>query len=227
MRVYHGSYLEIIEIDLSKCRDNRDFGKGFYVTNIRSQAEYWATRMGRIHNTGGVITEFVFYENAFTHWELKVLRFDSYSEQWLDFVVINRDPKSPIPAHDYDIIEGPVANDNVADRITDYLENRVSKVDFLKELSYHKPTHQICFCTLKSLQMIEPLERKHITDIKHIARPIIEMLVTTHEMEKIDASDTFYNSGTFTRLSDISTGLYKKPWTEIYEFLLQELKLKS
>jgi hypothetical protein len=140
---------------------------------------------------------------------------------------MNRDPKSPIPAHDYDIIEGPVANDNVADRITDYLENRVSKADFLKELSYHKPTHQICFCTLKSLQMIEPLERQHITDIKHIVRPIIEKLVTTHEMEKIDASDTLYNSGTFTQLSDISTGLYKKPWMEIYELLLQELQLKS
>jgi hypothetical protein len=225
MRVYHGSYLEIIEIDLSKCRENRDFGKGFYVTNIRSQAEYWATRMGRIHNTDGVITVFTFYDNAFSHWELKVLRFDSYSEQWLDFVVMNRDPKSPIPAHDYDIIEGPVANDNVADRITDYLENRVSKADFLKELSYHKPTHQICLCTLKSLQMIEPLERQHITDIKHIARPIIEKLVTTHEMEKLDASDTFYNSSTFTQLSDISNGLYKKPWMEVYELLLQELKI--
>jgi hypothetical protein len=226
MRVYHGSYLEIIEIDLSKCRENRDFGKGFYVTNIRSQAEYWATRMGRIHNTDGIITVFTFYDNAFTHWELKVLRFDGYSEQWLDFVVMNRDPKSPIPAHDYDIIEGPVANDNVADRITDYLENRVSKADFLKELSYHKPTHQICLCTLKSLQMIEPLERQHITDIKHIARPIIEKLVTTHEMEKLDASDMFYNSNTFTQLSDISTGLYKKSWMEVYELLLQELQPK-
>ncbi|MDR0738015.1 MAG: DUF3990 domain-containing protein, partial [Prevotellaceae bacterium] len=178
-------------------------------------------------NTDGVITEFTFYDNAFTHWELKVLRFDGYTEQWLDFVVLNRDPKSSMPAHDYDIIEGPVANDNVADRIIDYLEGLVSKTDFLKELSYHKPTHQICFCTLKSLQMLEPLSRKHITDIKYIARLIIEKLVTDYEMEKIDAGDAFYNSDTFTQLSNISTGLYKKPWIEIYELLLQELKLKN
>ncbi|MDR0603308.1 MAG: DUF3990 domain-containing protein, partial [Bacteroidales bacterium] len=50
----------------------------------------------------------------------------------------------------YDIVEGPVANDNVTDRIIEYLENRVSKADFLKELSYHRPNHQICLCTLKS-----------------------------------------------------------------------------
>jgi hypothetical protein len=55
MQVYHGSYKTIIEIDLSRSRDNLDFGKGFYVTAIRSQAEYWATRMGRIHDTQGVV----------------------------------------------------------------------------------------------------------------------------------------------------------------------------
>jgi hypothetical protein len=226
MQVFHGGYKEIIEIDLSRSRDNRDFGKGFYVTNIRSQAEYWATRIGRIHNTKGVVTEFTFYENAFTHWDLKVLRFDGYTENWLDFVVINRNPQSPIPAHDYDIVEGPVANDNVADRINDYLDNLVSKPDFLKELSYHKPTHQICFCTLKSLQMIEPLERKYITEIKHIARPIIETLVTEYGMEKIIATDCFYNSAVFTQLSDLSTKLYLSGWQEIYELLKNELKTK-
>ena len=41
MKVYHGSYLAIENIDFSFCRKKRDFGKGFYVTKIRSQAEYW------------------------------------------------------------------------------------------------------------------------------------------------------------------------------------------
>jgi hypothetical protein len=226
MQVYHGSYKKIIEIDLSQSRDNRDFGKGFYVTNIYSQAEFWATRIGRNHSTNGVVTEFTFYDNAFTHWELKALRFDSYTEQWLDFVVMNRNPQSPVPAHDYDIVEGPVANDNVADRIDDYLNNVISKSDFIKELSYHKPTHQICFCTLKSLQMIEPLEKKHITGIKHIVKSVIENLVIECDMEKSVAADVFYNSTTFTQLSDKSTELYIKPWIEIYEILKSELEKK-
>jgi hypothetical protein len=224
MKVYHGSYTEIIEIDLSKSRDSRDFGKGFYVTNIRSQAEYWAARIGKLHNTEGVVTEFTFYDNAFTHWEMKVLRFDGYTEAWLDFVVKNRDPRTLVSAHDYDIVEGPVANDNVADRIIDYLENRVSKVDFLKELSYHKPTHQICLCTLKSLQMIEPLERTYYTDIKHISRPIIEALIAEYGMIKSEASDTLYNSNVFTLLSDKTTELYLKKWEEIYSLLKKELE---
>lgn len=223
MQVFHGSYTEITEIDLSQSRDNRDFGKGFYVTNIRSQAEYWATRMGRLHRTDGIVTEFVFYDNAFTHWNLKVLRFSGYTEEWLDFVVMNRNPKSSVPAHDYDIVEGPVANDNIADRIMDYLDNRVSKTDFLRELSFHIPTHQICFCTLKSLQMIEPVEREYITDIKHIVRPIIEALVTKQGMKKFEATDLFYNSRTFALLSDKATKLYLKGWQEIYEMLTSEL----
>ena len=147
MKVFHGSYTIVSEIDLAKGRNNLDFGKGFYVTNIRSQAEYWATRAGRYYETHGVVSEFEFYENAFEHFELKVLRFPGYTEQWLDFIVLNRDPKSPIPAHDYDIVEGPVANDDVYDRINDYLKGAVSKADFLRELTYHKPTHQICLCS--------------------------------------------------------------------------------
>ena len=226
MRVYHGSYAVVSEIDLTKGRNNLDFGKGFYVTNIRSQAEYWATRTGRFHKTEGVVSEFEFYENAFEHYDLKVLRFSGYTEKWLDFVVLNRDPKSPIPAHDYDIVEGPVANDDVANRINDYLAELVSKDDFLKELSFHKPTHQICLCTVRSLQMIEPIDKKYYVNLKHISRPIIEMLITEQNLDKYTAADTLYNSKTFSKISDRSTELYKKQWTEMYDMLKTELNLK-
>jgi AraC-like DNA-binding protein len=226
MRVYHGSYTEVSEIDLTKGRSSLDYGKGFYVTGIRSQAEYWATRSGRFHKTDGVVSEFEFYENAFDHFELKVLRFSSYTEQWLDFVVLNRNPKSPIPAHDYDIIEGPVANDDVNNRINDFLAGIVSKADFLTELSHHKPTRQICFCTVRSLQMIEPIDKKHYITVKHISRPIIEKLITEQHIYKYDAADIFYNSKTFSRLSDKTTGFHKKHWMDIYDMLKTELNLQ-
>jgi hypothetical protein len=226
MRVFHGSYAAVSEIDLTKGRNNLDFGKGFYVTGIRSQAEFWATGTGRFHKTDGVVSEFEFYENAFEHYGLKVLRFSGYTEQWLDFVVLNRDPKSPIPAHDCDIVEGPVANDDVNDRINDYLEGAVSKADFLKELAMHRPTHQICLCTVRSLQMIELIDKKYYVNVKHISRPIIEALVTEQNFDKYDASDMFYNSKTFSELSDKTTELYRKDWTEIYELLKRELYKK-
>ena len=50
MQVYHGSYMEINEIDLSKCKPNKDFGSGFYVTKYKKQAESWAINIAkRIH----------------------------------------------------------------------------------------------------------------------------------------------------------------------------------
>jgi len=223
MKVYHGSYTAVSEIDLTKGRSNLDFGKGFYVTNIRSQAEFWATRAGRFHKTEGVVSEFEFYENAFEHYDLNVLRFFGYTEQWLDFVVLNRNPKSPIPAHDYDIVEGPVANDDVNNRINDYLEKMVSKTDFLKELALHRPTHQICLCTVRSLQMIETIDKKYYIKVKHISKPVIEMLIIEQDFDKYSAADVFYNSKTFTKLADESTGLSKKSWQEIYEMLKKEL----
>jgi len=225
MRVFHGGYTFIDVIDLTKGRSNLDFGKGFYVTSIRSQAEFWAARTGRFHKTEGVVSEFEFYENAFEHYDLKVLRFSSYDEQWLDFVVLNRDPKSSIPAHDYDIVEGPVANDDVNDRINDYLAGVVSKIDFLKELALHRSTHQICLSTVRSLQMIEPIDKKYYISVKHIARPIIEMLMTEQELSKYEAADIFYNSKVFSALSDKTTGLHQKQWTEIYNLLKTEMNL--
>ncbi|GAP72342.1 hypothetical protein SAMD00024442_3_50 [Candidatus Symbiothrix dinenymphae] len=114
MKVYHGSYTEIDKIDLSKCESNRDFGKGFYVTNLREQAEYWARRKGKQHDNDGYVTEYTFYENAFNNYRLNVLRFDDYTEDWLDFVVFNRDITSQAQ-HNYDIVEGPVADDDITE----------------------------------------------------------------------------------------------------------------
>jgi hypothetical protein len=223
MKVFHGGTTIIDEIDLARGRSNLDFGKGFYVTAIRSQAEFWAARAGRFHKTDGVVSEFEFYENAFEHYDLKVLRFSGYTEPWLDFVILNRDPKSPIPAHDYDMIEGPVANDDVNARIGDYLAGDVSKSEFLKELTMHKPTHQICFCTVRSLQMIEPRDKKYYVNVKHISQPILEMLVSEQKRNRYDAAEMFYNSDTFSKLSDKTTDLYRKEWHEIYEMLKREL----
>jgi hypothetical protein len=156
----------------------------------------------------------------------KVLRFADYNEEWFDFVVLNRDPITEEQRHDYDIVEGPVANDDVNDRIDDYLAGIVSKADFLKELSHHRPTHQICLCTVRSLQMIKPIDKKYYINVKHISRPIIEKLITEQNIDKYDSADMLYNSNTFLQLSDITTELYKNQWTEVYEMLKIELNLK-
>ena len=120
MVVYHGSYTKIDEINLSYCHQGRDFGRGFYVTKIRSQAEYWASRKGIWRNTKGAVTKFVLHEDLVRILKLKVLRFEGYTDSWFDFVIFNRDNNSYQQAHDYDMVEGPVADDQIATRIRDF-----------------------------------------------------------------------------------------------------------
>jgi hypothetical protein len=224
MLVYHGSYTEITEIDLSKGQPNKDFGKGFYVTKFRKHAETWAEIIGSKHDTKGVVTEFKFYERAFADDVYKTFRFDGYNEEWLDFIVLNRDKSSTEQQHDYDIVEGPVADDKVQNRIDQYLIGEISKEAFLNMLKYHEETHQICFCTRKSLQMIEPLQKTPTVKCVMVAEPIIEALITDLHLNAEDAVDKFYTSKTFTTLADKTSGLYLKPWREIYEMLKRELQ---
>ncbi|MDR3133448.1 MAG: DUF3990 domain-containing protein [Prevotellaceae bacterium] len=223
MQVFHGSYTEIIRIDLTQSLSNKDFGQGFYVTKNRKHAENWAKIMGRKRHTKGHVTEFIFYERAFTDKQYKTLRFSGYNGDWLDFVVLNRDPSTNQQRHDFDIVEGPIADDKVATRINDYLAGIISKAEFLEELRFHEETHQICFCSLKSLQMLKRQDKTSFINIVHITEPLITALVTDRGIDEMAATDLFYSSDTFARLSDPSTALYRSNWQEIYDNLKQEL----
>ena len=222
MQVYHGSDTEIFEIDLSKGRSNMDFGRGFYVTKFRRHAQSWASNVARRNHKKPFVTEFIFYERAFEEDRYKVLRFDGYSEEWLDFVVLNRDPSTTASRHEYDIIEGPIADDKIQNRIVDFLEGLITKNDFLNELKYHEETHQICFCTLNSLQMLKKTNQKHTALMVRINEHVVVQLMTDKSINETDAAGIFFGSQTFARLSDATTGLYLKPWQEIYQMLQEE-----
>ncbi|MDR1160757.1 MAG: DUF3990 domain-containing protein [Tannerellaceae bacterium] len=227
MKVYYGSYTLIEKIDLAKCQPGRDFGRGFYITKIRSQAEYWAKRIGDKNNMKGVVTEFKFMEYAFDYEKLNTLRFDHYCEEWLDFILLNRTNTSLKQVHGYDIVEGPVADDQVTRRIFAFLNGTVSKADFLEELKFFRYTHQIALCTVGALQMIERKVDKSELIIDDIDEAITGALVIDYRMTEEKALDVYLESGIYKTLIDESTGLYQKPWTEVYQLLLQELKLEK
>ncbi len=226
MKVYHGSYTEIETIDLSKCQANKDFGKGFYVTKIQKQAEEWAKIMGKVYQTKGFVTEFTFYERAFLEENLKTLRFSEYNDEWFDFIILNRNLESTAQQHDYDIVEGPVADDKVQRRINRYLEGEISKEEFFKELSqYPEPSHQICFCTVNSLRMLKKTNNKTIIKIEDISELIVEKLVVDFGFDEQLAIEKFFSSDIFSKLSDSSTNFYQKDWREIFKLLIKELGL--
>lgn len=105
MILYHGSYLAIENPDLLHSRPNLDFGKGFYLTSIREQAVKWCGKFVK-RGKEGVISNYMFDEELFQR--LKVLRFDSYSEEWLEFILACRSGKD---SSDYDAVCGGIANE--------------------------------------------------------------------------------------------------------------------
>ncbi|GAB6011276.1 DUF3990 domain-containing protein [Viscerimonas tarda] len=228
MKVYHGSYTKINKIDLEKCEIGKDFGRGFYVTKFRKQADIWAKRKGQSHKNDGFVTEFDFNENGFTYFHFKVLRFSEYNGEWLDFVAMNRNPRAAQPTHDYDIVEGPVADDKISTEINNYLAGRITRDKFLEMLIHGEISHQICFCTGRSLQMLDYVDNRQ-TDInfaiENIGEALVEQLMLNLQIDETKAADIFYSSATFGQLANPDTEFYKKNWQEIFKMLKTELNL--
>lgn len=148
MILYHGSFLEIAEPDLVHSRSNVDFGRGFYVTPLYEQAVKWCGKFKR-RGRDGVISHYVFdeiYED-----ELKVLKFDSYSEDWLEFILNCRREKDTT---DYDLVVGGVANDRVFNTVELYFDGLIDKKEAINRLRYEKSNLQICFRTEKALRYL-------------------------------------------------------------------------
>lgn len=146
MTVYHGSYLEIKHPDLVHSRSNVDFGCGFYTTPIREQAVKWCGKFKR-RGKDAVVSRYEFDESAYH--SLKILKFDSYSEEWLDFILNCRRGKG---TSDYDVVVGGAANDKVFNTVELYFDSLIDKSEAIRRLRYEKPNLQICFRTEISLQ---------------------------------------------------------------------------
>lgn len=140
LKVYHGA-THIVESPLCHIgRDNLDFGKGFYVTDIKKQAISWATRVVNL----GLPQWLNIYDLDFDKLsqEARCKIFTAYDEEWLNFIVDSRSGKKPWKHFDY--IEGGIADDRVITTIEDYLNGDISMEYALKRLSEHQPNNQIC-----------------------------------------------------------------------------------
>ena len=222
MKVYHGSFVAIDEVDLNRCIVGRDFGKGFYVTKLQEQAKTWAKIKGNKEKNKGIITEFEFDENKARAIELKTLYFDDYNDEWLNFVVLNRKNFKQKQAHDYDIVEGPVANDRISRDVNKYINGIISKEQFLNDLIYY-PSHQICFCTIQSLQSLSLSKNRIDIAMYDIDFEVILAMMKDYKITEPEANDIYYASQTFKKLIDETTQLYKKSWKDIYDMLKIEL----
>lgn len=138
MILYHGSYLEITKPDLKHSRSNVDFGLGFYTTPIHEQAVRWCERFKR-RGKAGILSRYTLNDTAFQ--ELKVLTFNYYNEEWLDFILTCRKGQD---ISDYDIVLGGVANDKVFNTVELYFDGLIDKKQAIDRLRYEKPNLQVC-----------------------------------------------------------------------------------
>lgn len=144
MEIYHGSNIAVTEPLANAGRRNLDFGKGFYTTRLKSQAQKWAYLVAsrKEKNPQGIISKYEFDEECLSQQGYVYKNFPVYDMEWLEFVVACREGKDET---NYDIVEGGVANDQVIDTVEDYENGRITAEQALDQLRYKNPNNQICF----------------------------------------------------------------------------------
>lgn len=139
--VYHGATQEVTRPICAFGRAQLDFGRGFYVTDLRQQAVEWAVRTAHNRRETPVLNRYMLNRKGYIA-EGKTIVFKAYDEEWFDFIVASRMGMNPSAGYDY--IEGGVANDRVVDSINFYLQGQIAKETALRNLSGHQPNNKIC-----------------------------------------------------------------------------------
>lgn len=153
--VYHGTVSDFTNIDLRKSHDRRDFGKGFYTTVLENQSKEWGYRLSlRTREKSYYVYKYEFIPND----KLKIKRFNTLSRDWLEFIKNNR-IKGGLQ-HTYDVVIGPVADDNTMETVQLYMTGILKANEAVDRLRYNKVNNQISFHTLDGIKALRFVERK-------------------------------------------------------------------
>lgn len=158
MRLYHGSIMTVRRPVVSRGRAKTDFGKGFYTTTSREQAEKWArikkSRDGH-STTRAIVSVFEFDETLLNDARYDTMHFKGATAEWLDFVVNNRKGKT---THRYDFIMGPVANDTLYATIALYENGSLNATAAIAQLKSHQLFDQLSFHTPQACARLTYIE---------------------------------------------------------------------
>lgn len=156
--LYHGSSIIVEYPEIRKTKYCKDFSWGFYCTKSFTQAHRWATRI----DGKGIINHYIYNEKP----KLKILKFNKMTDEWLDFIAECRSGK----IHNYDIVEGPMADDTIWNFVNDFLAGDISRKVFWEYAKFQHPTHQISFHTLSALNCIEFKKSEEVIEHERIKK---------------------------------------------------------
>ena len=140
--LFHGSNTKVEKPVIQVSGYYKDFGYGFYCTRFEKQAIRWALTKRGEH----IVNQYSYIPDP----TLKVLKFEKMTDEWLDFVAACR---KGVP-HDYDLVEGPMADDQIWDYVEDFIEGSITREAFWELAKFKYPTHQIVFCSGKALETL-------------------------------------------------------------------------
>ena len=149
MRLYHGSTLSIPRPDVVHSRDNLDFGRGFYLTSYREQAQRWARRKAAIERRQAIVNV---YEFSCDLTGIRVLEFSENDEDWVEFVCECRRGRNL--SDGYDLVIGGVADDKVYEAVNMYFKGFWDMQTTLSALRFYGRNDQYCFVTQGALDRL-------------------------------------------------------------------------
>ena len=149
MKVYHGGYLAVETPKILRSKFPKDFGEGFYCTELKQQAVRWASR----YETA-VVSVYEYTPDE----KLKMLVFKEMTEEWLDFIVDCRSGEK----HNFDIVIGTMANDQIYNYIADFIDGILTREQFWVLAKFKHPTNQICFCNKNALKTLQYIDNNKI-----------------------------------------------------------------
>lgn len=158
MIVYHGTTLEVPKPRILHSDIGRDFGFAFYATDIKDQAERWATRRAKLEErrTGkhakAIVNIYIYIYEWLEDPRMSILKLEGVSLEWLDMVVNCRSNINF--SHGYDIVYGKIADDNVGETVSFVIQGIMRKEDALARLRFEKINYQIAFCSERSLESL-------------------------------------------------------------------------
>lgn len=157
MILYHGTNKAFDTIDLTKSKPNKDFGQGFYLSREYSQAmEMAKTKFDQIKSGFPTVLTYEVDEQQMN--QLKVLRFDAYTFEWAQFILMNRRNDTNKPMHDYDIVFGPIANDKVGVQLWKFENQMIDLETFTRNLYRMEGiTFQYFFGTERAIKLLKKL----------------------------------------------------------------------
>ena len=160
MTFYHGTNSLIHLVDLSKCRNRTDFGKGFYLTDKFGTAQEWALRKTEIRGGISTVLSFTINDGIF---KLEGKRFNAQPTlEWLEFISLNRQTQQRFqnnkePRHNYHWVSGSIADDRIADVVDEYLEGDISADEAISRAKVLPQSYQLSLHTREAVCFLDEL----------------------------------------------------------------------